>query len=908
MMRSVFLYLLLQYIRVSSSCSFCRLRDMTDPKIMADDPHCCYPEPVDSIRETQYPSLKGNLPLFSWIALPFSLTGRGCHVGTIYLDHAGLTPPSKSLINGFAQSVTSHIYGNPHSFSSAAQLSSDLVDDVRFRILRFVNASPDLFDVVFTSNATAGIRLVIEGLRDYLASRNAGMRYVYHVESHTSAVGAREMTDVANQQHLSTDVEVEEFCESLKQRAAEGDDFGTVFQFPGQSNMSGRRFPMNDWCRLFRQSTERDDNRESFSVVDAASLASTYPLDSGDCECAPDFTVLSFHKIFGFPDLGAVIVRRDLAYVFESRRYFGGGTVDMAILPDNADNTNKSRERYHWKKSSDIHSMLEDGTLPIHDILALKCAFDTHTRLYGSMKQVSDHTFLLASILHKHLSRMSHYNGISVAEIYSPSDYTDSRVQGPIITFNLRTSSGAWIGKSEVEKLAAVKDIQLRTGTLCNPGGMARALNLRPSDMRRHFDMGQRCGDEHDIMDGKPTGGIRVSLGAMSTIHDVGEFLNFIEEFYVEKTDSRAKEGPLRTGMPSNRSGGFYIKQLAVYPIKSCGSHVVPEGVPWPVKPEGLAWDREWCLVHQGTGAALSQKRYPKMALIKPFIDLQRKVLKIGLCEHVLSEHRFRESLEIPLFSEQSNGIMTTFCNNSTKTESRVCGDRVMLQVYSSQTIADFFSRFLDVPCALARIPTQEGITRYSKFTNGGENINPHPNGSALDDSTNLGSHRSILLSNESPMLMISQSSVDHLNATVKAEGKNHDVHVLPDVFRANIIVAEHSDEKQRHPYEEDSWAKIRIFRQEDSRRSDAVFLDVLGSCRRCQMICIDQSTGERGQEPLASLMKTRRSDGKGVYFGRHVGLSISAQAGNALAQRDGMLTLRVGDVCDCEKSSPESS
>ena len=34
-------------------------------------------------------------------------------------------------------------------------------------------------------------------------------------------------------------------------------------------------------------------------------------------------------------------------------------------------------------------------------------------------------------------------------------------------------------------------------------------------------------------------------------------------------------------------------------------------------------------------------------------------------------------------------------------------------------------------------------------------------------------------------------------------------------------------------------------------------------------MVCIDQETGEKTQEPFSTLAKTRRFDGK-VYFGQH--------------------------------------
>jgi molybdenum cofactor sulfurtransferase len=44
-----------------------------------------------------------------------------------------------------------------------------------------------------------------------------------------------------------------------------------------------------------------------------------------DPEHAPDFTCLSMYKIFGFPDLGALVVRKDSGHILTLRKYFGGG-------------------------------------------------------------------------------------------------------------------------------------------------------------------------------------------------------------------------------------------------------------------------------------------------------------------------------------------------------------------------------------------------------------------------------------------------------------------------------------------------------------------------------------------------------------------------------------------------------
>ena len=57
------------------------------------------------------------------------------------------------------------------------------------------------------------------------------------------------------------------------------------------------------------------------------------------------------------------------------------------------------------------------------------------------------------------------------------------------------------------------------------------------------------------------------------------------------------------------------------------------------------------------------------------------------------------------------------------------------------------------------------------------------------------------------------------------------------------------------------------------SRGKRATTLEMLGSCRRCQMVCVDQTTAEKNEEPFATLAKTRRMRGK-VWFGVHGGLA----------------------------------
>ncbi|RJE17327.1 hypothetical protein PHISCL_10336, partial [Aspergillus sclerotialis] len=253
-----------------------------------------------------------------------------------------------------------------------------------------------------------------------------------------------------------------------------------------------------------------------------------------------------------------------------------------------------------------------------------------HKNLYGSMRNVSSHCQFLAKHLYDRLSLLTHFNGVKLCQFYKHalSDYADPSIQGPIVAFNMRNSHGGWIGKSDVERLASVKNIQLRTGFLCNPGGSASSLGWTSAELRSNYSTGLRCGDDHDILNGRPTGVIRVSLGAMTNVKDIDVLLAFLDEFYVEKAPHIDGLIPaaVDNSLPHSR---FYIESLSVYPIKSCGAFKIPNGVRWGIRREGLAWDREWCLVHQGTGVALNQKKYPRMALVRPFVDLDKSVLRV---------------------------------------------------------------------------------------------------------------------------------------------------------------------------------------------------------------------------------------------------------------------------------------
>jgi molybdenum cofactor sulfurtransferase len=278
------------------------------------------------------------------------------------------------------------LWGNPHSENLAARMSGDMVDAVRTKALNFLGADPEHFDLVFVANATAGIKLVAEAFRD-LSEKTAerSFWYGYHSEAHNSLLGVRQLTE--GQYHcFRTDAEVEAWLEASGQTSEHTTSHPSLglFAYPGQSNLSGRRLPQS-WPGTIRA---KQGLRNTYTLFDAAALAMTSSLGSlfADPEAAPDFTCLSLYKIFGFPDLGALVVRRDSGHILSLRKYFGGGTIAQ-VFPLNGDGhvVKKAPGLGHPNETWNIHDVVEDGTLPFHSILALGLAIDTHVRLYGSM-------------------------------------------------------------------------------------------------------------------------------------------------------------------------------------------------------------------------------------------------------------------------------------------------------------------------------------------------------------------------------------------------------------------------------------------------------------------------------------------------------------------------------------------
>lgn len=255
------------------------------------------------------------------------------------------------------------------------------------------------------------------------------------------------------------------------------------------------------------------------------------------------------------------------------------------------------------------------------------------------------------------------------------------------------------------------------------------------------------------------------------------------------------------------------ITELNLYPIKSCAGVALREAT---LTQAGLMteqiYDREWMVV-DAQGEFLSQREYPRMALIQPRIKAETLELRApGMLR-----------LDIPLGLPHPDDARTL--------KVRVWNDS--LTAYDcDDTTAAWFSSFIGTPCRLVRFHSEAQRKVDSNWTG--------------------GVAATTLFSDGFPVLVISSAALEDLNEKLAAQQRPS----LPmNRFRPNVVIG------GTEAFEEDFAQTIRI---------GAATLAPVKPCARCTIPSVDQATGERGADPLDILQSYRvnpKVDG-GITFG----------------------------------------
>lgn len=263
------------------------------------------------------------------------------------------------------------------------------------------------------------------------------------------------------------------------------------------------------------------------------------------------------------------------------------------------------------------------------------------------------------------------------------------------------------------------------------------------------------------------------------------------------------------------------LSVLFQHPIKSCAGWSVDQLTIGERGPEG---DRLFMVTDENYVFRTQRKEnggFTKMVFIEPqFIDNGERML---LCAHddsmPICSFTIRTSTATPVRATVHNDTCAAICQG--------------------EEAAEWLSAFLGKPCRLVRM-TDTFYRRVDTV------FSPEPAQTSFADAY--------------PVLLISDASLDDLNARLEAQGKSP---VNRKNFRSCLWVS------GCQPYEEDTWKRIRI--------NDVVF-DVVKPCQRCSITQVDWQRGvyRDDKEPLITLQTYRHQKieltGKsGVMFGQNL-------------------------------------
>ncbi len=430
----------------------------------------------------------------------FSRLDEGGHV---YLDYTGSGLYADCQVRDVDQFLEHHVLGNPHSENPASTIATELVERARADVLDFFGADPEEYAVVFTSNASAALKLVGESFPFADGSRFTLLR-----DDHNSVLGIRMYAQArgAEVSYLPLDDELR------LDRDAELPDAGpgsSLFAFPAQSNFSGVKHPLSLVTRA------RDAGYRV--VLDAAAYAPTSRLDLS--EVPADFVSVAFYKMFGYPTgLGALLARKE-ALVELVRPWFAGGTVEFVSTQTGVHRLRADAESF------------EDGTPNFLGIAAVPRGL-AFLREVG-MERVSAHVAGMTERVLRILGEVRYPDGSPAVVLYGPRDIAD---RGGTVAFNVLDPDGRVVPFGEVERAAAAVGISVRGGCFCNPGAAEKALDLPAAEALECFESiphgdfslsrFARCmGPDAAV------GALRVSVGIPTVGADLTRFAAFVQEF-----------------------------------------------------------------------------------------------------------------------------------------------------------------------------------------------------------------------------------------------------------------------------------------------------------------------------------------------------------------------------------------
>jgi len=131
-----------------------------------------------------YPAFESTWKLDDLRATEYARLDREGH---IYLDYTGGGLYAESQLRDHMALLCDGVFGNPHSKNLTSLAMTQLVEQAREYVLRYFNASPDEYMVIFTQNSTGALKLIGESY-----PFGPSDTYLLTFDNHNSVNGIRE--------------------------------------------------------------------------------------------------------------------------------------------------------------------------------------------------------------------------------------------------------------------------------------------------------------------------------------------------------------------------------------------------------------------------------------------------------------------------------------------------------------------------------------------------------------------------------------------------------------------------------------------------------------------------------------------------------------------------------------------
>jgi selenocysteine lyase/cysteine desulfurase len=442
---------------------------------------------------------------FDFAALRAEEFGRLDATGIAYLDFTASGLYAESQVRAHAERLLSGVYGNPHSEHLASRNSTEAIDAARDATLAFFDADPAVYDVCFTANTSAALKLVAES---YPFASGRGL--VLAADNHNSVNGMREYAGRAGAPLtvLPLDSELRLDEPSARLRAAVEANGPALVAFAQQSNFSGVRHDL----ALVGEAQALGCH----VVIDAASVGPCGGLTVS--QYPADFVACSFYKLFGLPTgVGALVARKD-ALAQLTRPWFAGGTVDYVSVA----------HRRHALQAG--HGGFEDGTPNFLDLAAVETGFAFVKRIPEDALRA--HVHGLTRTFLREVAALRYDDGAPLVRVYGP---LDMEARGGTAAFNVLDRDGRTIPYQQVERRARDHGVAIRGGCFCNPGAAEAAFGLGSAEALRGLneltgrfsvEAFQRC-----LGPDVAVGALRLSVGPPTNGRDIDRALALIASY-----------------------------------------------------------------------------------------------------------------------------------------------------------------------------------------------------------------------------------------------------------------------------------------------------------------------------------------------------------------------------------------